>query len=131
MILHYIRGKKTISDWFNKIFDKYIWLPVAVWFIMMVGGVFVCFIISQSFLLDDTKPEEVSKAYLYEIVVTKNSGLKTTISVESNDTVKVHNYPILDKIIISARGKNMYGIPTDDDIALENVKDYTIKHKKY
>ena len=23
MILHYIRGKRTISDWFDKIFDKY------------------------------------------------------------------------------------------------------------
>ena len=131
MIIKYLKEKKSFSQWWSDFLWRHEWLFVLTWFGSIIGAVFICFLLAMSFSLVDEKPEDVKKAYLYEVVITKNNGLKTTIYVESNDTVKVHDNRLFDKVRISVKGKNMYGITINDDINIENVKSYTVKYKKY
>ena len=84
-----------------------------------------CFILKH----DITKPGDVEKNYVFEVTAKKKNGLITTITIESDKTIKVKRIDISDVLIITEYGKNRLGAEIDNETRIENVIDYSLKTK--
>jgi hypothetical protein len=129
MIGRYLRRRRTLSDWWTDVTWDHPWINIVLFMGFMVAFLvavfYICFILTH----DTTKPGDVKKNYVFEVTAKKKNGLTTTITIESDKTIKVKRIDISDVLIITEYGKNKLGFEIDNETRIDNVIDYSLKTK--
>lgn len=129
MIGRYLSRRRTLSDWWTDVTWDHPWINIVLFMGLMVAFLAVVFYISFILTHDITKPGDVKKNYVFEVIAKKKNGLTTTITIESDKTIKVKRIDISDVLIITEYGKNRLGVEIDNETRLDNVIDYSLKTK--
>lgn len=129
MIGRYLSRRRTLSDWWTDVTWDHPWINIVLFMGVMVAFLAVAFYISFTLTHDITKPGEVKKNYVFEVTAKKKNGLTTTITIESDKTIKVRRIDITDILIITEYGKNKLGVKIDNETRIDNVIDYSLKTK--
>ena len=129
MIGMYLSRRRTLSDWWTDVTWDHPWINIVLFMGFMAAFFavvfYTCFILTH----DITKPGDVKKNYVFEVTAKKKNGLTTTITIESDKTIKVKRIDISDVLIITEYGKNRLGVEIDNETRVDNVVDYTLKTK--
>ena len=129
MIGRYLSRRRTLSDWWTDVTWDHPWINIVLFMGFMLTFLFVVFYICFILTHDITKPGDVIKNYVFEVTAKKKNGLTTTITIESDKTIKVKRIDISDVLIITEYGKNRLGAEIDNETRVDNVADYTLKTK--
>jgi hypothetical protein len=129
MIGRYLSRRRTLSDWWTDVTWNHPWINIVLFMGVMLTFLFVVFYICFTLTHDITKPGDVKKNYVFEVTAKKKNGLTTTITIESDKTIKVRRIDISDVLIITEYGKNRLGVEIDNETRVDNVVDYTLKTK--
>jgi hypothetical protein len=129
MIGRYLSRRRTLSDWWTDVTWDHPWINIVLFMGVMLTFLFVVFYICFILTHDITKPGDVEKNYVFEVTAKKKNGLTTTITIESDKTIKVRRIDISDVLIITEYGKNRLGVEIDNDTRIDNVIDYSLKTK--
>ena len=129
MIGRYLRRRRTLSDWWTDVTWKHPWINIGLYIGFMAAVTFVVFYLVAMLNSDVTKPGDVEKNYIFEVTAKKKNGLTTTITIESDKTIKVKRIDISDILIITEYGKNKLGVEIDNETRIDNVIDYSLKTK--
>jgi hypothetical protein len=129
MIGRYLSRRRTLSDWWTDVTWNHPWINIVLFMGFMVAFLVVVFYISFTLTHDITKPGDVKKNYVFEVTAKKKNGLTTTITIESDKTIKVRRIDVSDVLIITEYGKNRLGVEIDNDTRIDNVIDYSLKTK--
>ena len=129
MIGRYLSRRRTLSDWWIEVNWNHPWITIVLFIGFMLAILFAAFYISFILTHDITKPGDVKKNYVFEVTAKKKNGLTTTITIESDKTIKVKRIDISDVLIITEYGKNRLGVKIDNVTKIDNVIDYNLKTK--
>lgn len=129
MIGRYLSRRRTLSDWWTDVTWDHPWINIVLFMGVMLTFLFVVFYICFILTHDITKPGDVEKNYVFEVTAKKKNGLTTTITIESDKTIKVKKIDISDILIITEYGKNKLGFEVDNETRIDNVIDYSLKTK--
>ena len=121
------RRQNTIGDFLNNhpIID--ILTTIVVMFSLFIAVLAIAIKADDMLSYDVTEPSEIKNPHVYEITVNKHNGLKTVITIESANKIKVNHKKGVKRLYIFEPGKNSLDIEIDNDIMIENVNDYKIK----